>query len=185
MVVELLCGLKQSPRQWYNRFDNYIIKLGYIKSPFDWCLYMSKLKDVTFIYLILYVDGMLIAPEKMCDIEKLKKILSSGFEMKDLGAAMKILGMDIFRDREKKLFLSQNAYINKVLIMFVISSGQRISILCIVNVYLTMYIVWPGHPARRGIWSERTSGPLGQLVRKDIWPARTSGPLGKLVCKDI
>jgi len=137
-----LYGLKQSPRQWYKRFDSYMIKLGYIKSPYDCCVYMRKLKDDTFIYLVLYVDDMLIGAEKMCDIKKLKELLSSEFEMKDLGAAKKILGMEIFRDREKKkLFLSQKAYINEVLTRFVMSSDEPISILCTANVHLTMYMV--------------------------------------------
>uniref|UniRef100_A0A0D2ZRS5 Reverse transcriptase Ty1/copia-type domain-containing protein n=1 Tax=Brassica oleracea var. oleracea TaxID=109376 RepID=A0A0D2ZRS5_BRAOL len=55
-----LCGFKQSLRGWYKRFSSYIIKLGYIRSPYDWCVYVSKLKDATFIYLVLYVDDMLI-----------------------------------------------------------------------------------------------------------------------------
>ena len=44
-----LCGLKQSPRQWYKKSNSYIIKLGYMRSLFDWCVYVSKLKDATFI----------------------------------------------------------------------------------------------------------------------------------------
>ena len=42
----------------------------------------------------------------------LKNQLSGEFEMKDLGAAEKILGMEIHRDRQaSKLFLSQKNYI--------------------------------------------------------------------------
>lgn len=134
-----LYGLKQSPRQWYKRFDSYMIKLGYIKSPYDCCVYMRKLKDDTFIYLVLYVDDMLIAAEKMCDIKKLKELLSSEFEMKDLGAAKKILGMEIFRDREKKkLFLSQKAYIEKVLTRFGMLNVKPIDTPCAANFHPTM-----------------------------------------------
>ncbi|WZZ77541.1 hypothetical protein YC2023_098113 [Brassica napus] len=133
-----LCGFKQALRGWYKRLNRYIIKLGYIKSPYDWCVCVSKLKDATFICLVLYVDDMLLAEEK-CDIEKLK-LLGSEVEMKDLGAAKKILGMEIFRDREKE-FLSQKAYINEVLTRFVMSSGEHISTLCTANDHLTMYMV--------------------------------------------
>uniref|UniRef100_A0A3Q7J5Z4 Reverse transcriptase Ty1/copia-type domain-containing protein n=1 Tax=Solanum lycopersicum TaxID=4081 RepID=A0A3Q7J5Z4_SOLLC len=62
---------------------------------------------------------MLIAAKKKYDIQKLKGLLSAEFEMKDLGAARKILGMEIIRDRERrKLFLSQRSYIQKVLARF-------------------------------------------------------------------
>nr|XP_027086614.1 uncharacterized protein LOC113708350 [Coffea arabica] len=45
--------------------------------------------------------------------------LNSEFEMKDLGAAKKILGMDINRDRGVgKLFLTQKNYLEKVLERF-------------------------------------------------------------------
>lgn len=82
----------------------------------------------------------MIAEEKICDIENLK-LMNSKVEMKDLGAAMKILGMEIFRDREKELFLSHKAYINEVLTRFVMSSNEPISTLCTANVHLTMYMV--------------------------------------------
>ena len=62
--------------------------------------------------------------------------------MKDLGAAKKILRMEIFRDREKKkLFLSQKAYINKMLTRFEMSSCKPISTPCASNLHLTMYEV--------------------------------------------
>jgi Reverse transcriptase (RNA-dependent DNA polymerase) len=51
---------------------------------------------------------MLIAAKNMSDIAKLKVKLKTEFQMKDLGAAKKILGMEISRDRkENKLYLSQ------------------------------------------------------------------------------
>ena len=43
-----LYGLKQSHRQWYKRFDTYMIQLGYNRSPYDCCVYHS---NKWFIYL--------------------------------------------------------------------------------------------------------------------------------------
>uniref|UniRef100_A0A3Q7GMB0 Reverse transcriptase Ty1/copia-type domain-containing protein n=1 Tax=Solanum lycopersicum TaxID=4081 RepID=A0A3Q7GMB0_SOLLC len=72
-------------------------------------------------------NDMLIAAKKKYDIQKLKGLLSAEFEMKDLGAARKILGMEIIRDRERrKLFLSQRSYIQKVLARFGMSSSKPI-----------------------------------------------------------
>ena len=100
-----LYGLKQSPRQWYKRFDGFMIEIGYNRSPYDCCVYHSKLKNGSYIYLVLYVDDMLIAIENNSDIQRLKGLLSAKFEMKDLGAAKKILGMEIYRDRNQKKIL--------------------------------------------------------------------------------
>lgn len=55
---------------------------------------------------------MLIACKNISEIKKLKAKLNAKFEMKDLGAAKKILGMEIYRDRKAStLFLSQKKYI--------------------------------------------------------------------------
>uniref|UniRef100_A0A3Q7GRP1 Reverse transcriptase Ty1/copia-type domain-containing protein n=1 Tax=Solanum lycopersicum TaxID=4081 RepID=A0A3Q7GRP1_SOLLC len=98
----------------------------------------TGLKDDSFIYLVLYVDDMLIAAKKKYDIHKLKGLLSAEFEMKDLGAARKILGMEIIRDRERrKLFLSQRSYIQKVLARFGMSSSKPIDNPSAANIHLT------------------------------------------------
>uniref|UniRef100_A0A3Q7J734 Reverse transcriptase Ty1/copia-type domain-containing protein n=1 Tax=Solanum lycopersicum TaxID=4081 RepID=A0A3Q7J734_SOLLC len=81
---------------------------------------------------------MLTAAKKKYDIQKLKGLLSAEFEMKDLGAARKILGMEIIRDRERrKLFLSQRSYIQKVLARFGMSSSKPIDTPSAANIHLT------------------------------------------------
>ena len=95
-----LYGLKQSPRQWYKRFDKFMLGQKYTKSKYDHCVYLRKLQDGSFIYLLLYVDDMLIASRNQGEIDKLKAQLNQEFEMKDLGEAKKILGMEISRDRK-------------------------------------------------------------------------------------
>jgi ATP-binding cassette subfamily B (MDR/TAP) protein 1 len=80
----------------------------YKRSKYDHCVYLRRLQDGSYIYLLLYVDDMLIAAKSQVEIDKLKAQLSKEFEMKDLGEAKKILGMEISRDRERgKLWLSQ------------------------------------------------------------------------------
>jgi len=56
--------------------------------------------QVESIYLLLYVDEMLIAFKSKSAIDKLKKQLSSEFEMKDLGEAKKLLDMKIERNMD-------------------------------------------------------------------------------------
>ena len=53
----------------------------------------------SYIYLLLYVNKMLIATQNLITIQKLKSLLSSEFEMKDMRATIKIMGMKIKRDR--------------------------------------------------------------------------------------
>ena len=61
-----------------------------------------------FIILVLDVDDMLVASKNMVEINRLKAQLARAFDMKDLGAAKQILGMEIHRDNKNgKLLLSQ------------------------------------------------------------------------------
>ncbi|KAL9858560.1 putative RNA-directed DNA polymerase [Arabidopsis thaliana] len=116
------------------------MELGYNRSPYDCCVYISELKDESYVYLVLYVDDMLIAAKQMCDIQRLKDLLSAEFEMKDLGAAKKILGMEILRDKnQNKLFLSQKGYIQKVLNRFGMLSAKPVDTPFAANIHLTMF----------------------------------------------
>ena len=57
--------------------------------------YYNKLPSGEYTYLLLYVDDILITSKNWSIIDKLKKDLSSTSEMKDLGEAKKMLGMEI------------------------------------------------------------------------------------------
>jgi len=61
------------------------------QSPYDLCVYFSKLPDGKYVYLLLYVDDMLIVSKRRSTIHKLKSQLSSEFEMKNLGEAKRVL----------------------------------------------------------------------------------------------
>ena len=123
-----LYGLKQAPRQWYKRFDSFMIAQQYSRSNYDNCVYFKQFSNGSFVYLLLYVDDMLIASRDKFLIDELKAQLSHEFEMKDLGPAKKILGMEIHRDRKAgKLFLSQKSYIEKILDRFNLGNCKPVS----------------------------------------------------------
>ena len=81
----------------------------------DNCVY-AKFKTGKFIFLILYVDDILLASSDVNLLLEMKKFLSSNFDMKDLGEASFVLriGIEIHRDRRKGVLeLSQKAYLEK------------------------------------------------------------------------
>jgi hypothetical protein len=114
----LIYGLKQASRQWYLKFDRTIRNFGFKENIEDNCVY-TKFKNGRFIFLILYVDDILLASSDVGLLLEIKKFLSSKFDMKDLGEASFVLGIEIHRDRSKGVLgLSQNAYVEKVLKKF-------------------------------------------------------------------
>jgi hypothetical protein len=72
---------------------------------------------VSYMYLcIMYVDDMLLIGNIMDAINKVKKQLSSNFDMKDLGATNFVLGMDIKRDQAtRNIWLNQMKYIETIM----------------------------------------------------------------------
>jgi hypothetical protein len=94
--------LKQASRQWYLKFDETIRKFGFKENEEDNCLY-AKFKNGKFIFLILYVDDILLASSDVNLLLETKKFLSSNFDIKDLGEASFVLGIKILRDRIKGL----------------------------------------------------------------------------------
>ena len=59
-----LYGLKQSSRQWYKKFDSFMVSQGYTRSEYDLCLYFERLNDI-FIILVLYADDMIIVSKSI------------------------------------------------------------------------------------------------------------------------
>ena len=92
-------GLKQASRQWYLKFDETIRKFGFKENEEDNCIY-AKFRNGKFIFLILYVDDILLASSDVGLLLETKKLLSSNFDMKDLGEASFVLGIEIHRDRK-------------------------------------------------------------------------------------
>ena len=60
LLKRLLYGLKQSPKQWYKRFDSFMVTHGYMRCEYDCCVYFRIFVDVSYIFLALYVDDMLV-----------------------------------------------------------------------------------------------------------------------------
>ena len=67
-------------------------------------------------FIVLYVNDILFATNDLKLLHDTKKFLSNNFEMKDLGNASYVLGIQIYRDRSKDILgLSQKGYIEKLL----------------------------------------------------------------------
>ena len=57
-----------------------------------------------FVFLILYVDDILLASNNLGLLLDVKKMLSAKFKMTDLGEAVCVLGIEIHRNRLKQDF---------------------------------------------------------------------------------
>lgn len=105
-------------RSWNDRFHQFIIKLGFERSENDQCLYI-KANGEEKLFIILYVDDMLVIGQKLSEIEMIKRSLMHEFEMTDMGETRCFLGIDIERNIEQRyLRISQRNYLASLLRRF-------------------------------------------------------------------
>jgi len=76
LLKKSLYGLKQSPRMWYLKFDEFLIRYDFIRNRYNDCVYILKRKKVCVLYLLLYVDDILIASADKEEIRQLKESLT-------------------------------------------------------------------------------------------------------------
>lgn len=119
LLKRSIYDLKQSPRHWYKRFDTFIMKNDFNRCKHDERVYLKETEDGVAIYLLFYIDNMLIACNSKEEIKRVKMLLNSEFEMKDIRVANMILGMQITGDMSKGiLFINHKHYLAKVLMKF-------------------------------------------------------------------
>lgn len=94
-----LYGLKQASRMWNEKFNNFMLKIGFKRCASDRCLYVKNDNDI-LIYVLLYVDDLLIISKDMRKITIIKQLLAKEFEMTDIGNASTFLGMHIEQDKK-------------------------------------------------------------------------------------
>lgn len=79
----------------------------------------QKFSGRKLIFLVLYVDDVLLATNDIGIFNETEIFLSKDFEMKDLGEAPFVFGIQIHRDRTLGILgLSHRNYIEKVLKRF-------------------------------------------------------------------
>ena len=90
-----LYGLKQSPRAWFSRFSSVVQEFGMIRSAADHSVFYHHSSTGKCIYLIVYVDDIVITGNDQDGIQILKQHLFSHFQTKDLGKLKYFLSIEI------------------------------------------------------------------------------------------
>ncbi|GJT46799.1 retrovirus-related pol polyprotein from transposon TNT 1-94 [Tanacetum coccineum] len=123
-------GFSQKRGIDFDEIFSSVVKMGSIRVVLGLAasLDLEKFGDDDFIILLLYVDDMLIVCKNVGRIPQLKRDLSKSFAMKDFGPAKQIIGIRILCYRgAKKLHISQEQYIEKVLCRFNIDKAKVVS----------------------------------------------------------
>ncbi|KAL0400290.1 UNVERIFIED_CONTAM: Retrovirus-related Pol polyprotein from transposon RE1 [Sesamum radiatum] len=98
IVAWSIYGLKQASRSWNTRFDKVIWGYDFIKNDYE-SLYIQKISGSSVVYLVLYVDDILLIGNDVKMLGDIKAWLYTQFSMKDMGEASYILGIKIYGDK--------------------------------------------------------------------------------------
>ena len=116
LLKKALYGLKQAPRAWYNKIDEFLSKLGFVKSLSESTLYI-KGNQANSIVISLYVDDLLVTGSNAKLIQQFKDDMLQVFEMTDLGEMTYFLGMEV-KQNDGEIFISQRKYAKEILKKF-------------------------------------------------------------------
>ena len=107
-------GLKQTPRSWYKKLSITFQSLGFNSTTSDPSL-LVRFTHSSSLFVLIYVDDIIITGYVPTDIIALISTLSSVFSLKDLGPLHHFLGIDISTLQDGSLHLSQRNYVQSLL----------------------------------------------------------------------
>lgn len=71
--------------------DSYMLQIGYKRYEYGCCVYVKSLNDDSFVFMLLFIDDILIVVNILHDVNEFKIMLEKEFGMKDLGVAKNIM----------------------------------------------------------------------------------------------
>ena len=101
-LLRSIYGLKKASRSWNLRFDEMIKTFGFEQNVDESCVY-KYIKETKVVFLMLYIDDILLIGNDIGLLSGVKKWLVEKFQMKDLGQESYVLGIQIIRDRKNRL----------------------------------------------------------------------------------
>ena len=122
-----LYGLKQSPRMWNKKIDDYLINQGFTRLDTDHSIYIRRHQQSLNI-IAIYVDDLILLTDTIETMRKLKLELHNAFKMTDCGEIHHFLGLRVDRDRaNRKLTLDQEHFVDQILNRFKMSDCNPVS----------------------------------------------------------
>ena len=122
-----LYGLKQASRAWHLKLKEFLAKAGFQASDADPCLFLKHIKT-GLVFILVYVDDMLIAAPTQEDVGAVKAQVLREFEARDMGEAGLFLGMSIVRHRSRRLlWLHQGRYARDIVARFGMTEARAIN----------------------------------------------------------
>ena len=117
-----LYGLKQAANVWNKALHNVLIKGNFKQNSADPCFYTKYLVEEGNIYVLIYVDDILITAKNKNTINEVIKLLEN--EISNLGEIRHYLGLEVIRDNENNFCIRQYNYIKNLIKEFSMENAK-------------------------------------------------------------
>ncbi|KAL9257397.1 Retrovirus-related Pol polyprotein from transposon RE1-like protein [Drosera capensis] len=121
-----LYGLKQAPRAWFHWLSTFLLRLGFIESRANSCLFICRRSGRT-IFMLVYVDGIILTGNPGAPLHDIIQLLEKEFAIKDLGSLCFFLGAEI-HSTPTSMILSKSKYVHELLTRAKMDGAKEVSI---------------------------------------------------------
>ena len=159
-----LYGLKHSLRAWFGRFNYVVQEFDMTRSTSYHSVFYHHTSSEQCIYLIVYVDNIVITGSDHDGIRKLKQHLFSHFQTKDLGKLKYFMGIETAQSNSS-VVMSQRKYVLDILEEIGMLNYKPVDIPMDPNV---KFVPEQGEPLRDPRRYQRLVGRLTTLIGKEM-----------------
>jgi len=103
-----LYGTKQAGRLKGIKLDKELKAIGAVRSKVDPCLYTWSHPVHGLVYILVYVDDLIVAGKGLDGVQAVKNVVSATLDVRDMGEVKDFIGMKVMRDREAKVIILSN-----------------------------------------------------------------------------
>lgn len=123
-LKKALYGLRQAPRAWYSRIEQFFQREGFQRCYCEYTLFV-KAEGENVLIISLYVDDLIYTSNSKELLESFKVTMKKEFSMTDLGRMKYFLGVEVMQD-EQGIFICQRKYARDMLKKFGMESSNGV-----------------------------------------------------------
>jgi len=103
-----LYGTKQAGRLWGIKLDKELKEIRALRFKVNPCLYEWRHHVHGRVFILVYVDDLIVAGEKLSEVAAVKRSVSAKVEVRDMGEVNDFIRMKVMRNRESKTLTLSN-----------------------------------------------------------------------------
>ncbi|GJR41785.1 putative ribonuclease H-like domain-containing protein, partial [Tanacetum coccineum] len=115
-VENVLYGLHQAPRAWYETLSTYLLDNGFQRGQIDKTLFIKRIKS-DILLIQVYVDDIIFGSTKKELCTEFEKLMHKKFQMSSMGELTFFLGLQV-KQKDDGIFISQDKYVDEILKKF-------------------------------------------------------------------